>query len=141
MIAEDIMTPKPVTVTEKTSIGEALTLLSEQGIRHLPVVRAGDVIGILSDRDFNGVGLSLVQDVRSYDQLRVRLAQPVTKLMSGGVVSVGRDTDVSEIAELMLEEKLSAVPVVETGTLELVGIVSYLDILRAVQPLLDEVAG
>ena len=36
MIADDIMTAKPMTVTETVTIGEALTLLSEEGIRHLP---------------------------------------------------------------------------------------------------------
>lgn len=137
MIAEDIMTPRPVTVTEKVSIGDALNLLSEQGIRHLPVVRGGDLVGILSDRDFGGLGVAIISDAQGYDRLRARLAQPVTMLMTGGVVSVGRDAEIGEIVELMLDEKLSAVPVVETGTQELAGIVSYLDILRAAQPLLE----
>ncbi len=138
MIAEDIMTHKPLTVTEKVSIGEALALLGEAGVRHLPVVRGGDVIGILSDRDFSGLGIALVNDIRSYDSFRSRLAQPVSTLMTGGVVTVDRDADVTEIVDLMLEEKLSAVPVVESGTQELAGIVSYVDVLKVAQPLLEE---
>jgi CBS domain-containing protein len=137
MIAEDIMTRAPVTVTETVSIGDALSLLGERGIRHLPVVRGKEVVGILSDRDFTSLGVSLINDLASSDALRARLAQPVTKVMSGGVVSVDRDADVSEIVELMLEEKLSAVPVVESGTQTLAGIVSYLDILKVAQPLLE----
>jgi acetoin utilization protein AcuB len=137
MIAEDIMTREPLTVTETVSIGEALRVLSEAGIRHLPVVRGGDVVGILSDRDFTGLGLALVNDVERYDQLRARLSRPVSTLMSGSVVSVSREAPVSEIVELMLEEKLGAVPVVEGNTLELAGIVSYVDVLRAAQDLLD----
>src|SRR5262245_43266798 len=112
MIAEDIMTRGPVTVTETVSVGEALSVLGERGIRHLPVVRGGDVVGILSDRDFTSLGISMVNDLASVDNLRARLALPVAKLMTGGVLTVERDTDVGEIVELMLEEKLSAVPVV-----------------------------
>jgi len=138
MIAEDIMTKSPVTVTETVSIGEALRLLAEESIRHLPVVPKGDVVGILSDRDFRDLGVPILNDVAGYDRLRARLAQPVSTLMTGGVVSVNRDADVSEVVELMLEEKLSALPVVEDETQELVGIVSYVDVLRAVQPLLED---
>jgi CBS domain-containing protein len=137
MIAEEIMTSKPVTVTEEASIGEALAMLSEAGIRHLPVVRGGDVVGILSDRDFGNLGLSMVGDAYSYDRIRARLAQPVSALMTGGVITVGRDTDMTDVVELMVDEKLSAVPVVETGTQELAGVLSYVDVLRAALPLLQ----
>ena len=137
MIAEEIMTSKPVTVTEEASIGEALAILSEAGIRHLPVVRGGDVVGILSDRDFGNLGLSMVSDAYSYDRIRARLAQPVSALMTGGVITVGRDTEMTEVVELMVDEKLSAVPVVETGTQELAGVLSYVDVLRAALPLLQ----
>ena len=137
MIADDIMTRDPITVTEKVSIGEAKTTMSEQGIRHLPVVRGEDVVGILSDRDISGLGLSMVNDVESYDQLRARMSQPVTALMTGGVVTIDQDSTVSEVVELMLEEKLSAIPVVESGTQQLVGIVSYVDVLQAAQSLFD----
>jgi acetoin utilization protein AcuB len=138
MIADEIMTRKPVTVTEQASIGEALAMLSEAGIRHLPVVRGSDVVGILSDRDFGNLGVSMISDVYGYEQMRARLSQPVSALMTGGVVTVGRDSDMAEVVELMVEEKLSAVPVVETGTQELAGILSYVDVLRAALPLLQE---
>jgi acetoin utilization protein AcuB len=126
-----------VTVNERATIGEAWRLLTEGSIRHLPVVRDGDVVGILSDRDFRSLGISIVTDVQGYDRVRERLLAPVSALMTSGVVTTDRDADVSEIVDLMLEEKLSALPVVEEGTQSLVGIVSYIDVLRATQPLLS----
>src|SRR5688500_10179222 len=96
MLADDIMTRKPLTVTESVVIGEALTMLSEEGIRHLPVVRDVDVVGILSDRDFRNLGLSMVSDMYGYDQLRAQLSQPVSVLMTGGVVTVERDANLTE---------------------------------------------
>jgi acetoin utilization protein AcuB len=138
MTAEDIMTRDPVTVNERATIGEAWRLLAEGSIRHLPVVRDGDVVGILSDRDFRSLGVSLAADVESFDRVRERLLAPVSALMTSGVVTAGREADVSELVDLMLDETLSAVPVVEDGTQELVGIVSYIDVLRAAQPLFED---
>jgi acetoin utilization protein AcuB len=137
MNAEDIMTRDPVTVNERATIGEAWRLLAEASVRHLPVVRDGDVVGILSDRDFRSLGVSLVADMESFERVRERLLAPVSALMTSGVVTAGREDDVSELVDLMLDEKLSAVPVVEDGTQELVGIVSYIDVLRAAQPLFE----
>lgn len=137
MLAEDIMTRDPVTVTERVTIGEALNVLADQGIRHLPVVRGSEVVGILSDRDFTGLGVAIINDVQGYDQLRARLAQPVSTLMSGGVVTVSPDTEVVELVDLMVEEKLGALPVVGGEDDRLVGIVSYIDVLRATQALFE----
>ncbi len=47
----DVMTPKPVTVTVATSIEAALTLVTERGIRHLPVIDGDRLAGIVSIRD------------------------------------------------------------------------------------------
>ncbi len=138
MIADEVMTRDPITVDEQASISDALSLLADQGIRHLPVVRGGDVVGILSDRDFRGLGLEVVHDLASYERLRARLSQPVSTLMSSDVITIDRDAEAADIVEVMLEERLSALPVVQTGTRELAGIVSYLDLLRATQPLLED---
>ena len=58
-------------------------------------------------------------------QLDVR----VTELMTGNPVSVGPETDIDEVIEVMIDNRVGAVPVV-TGD-ELVGLVSYVDVLRA----------
>lgn len=135
MIAEELMTRDPMTVTESTSIAEAMNVLTEEGIRHLPVVRGSDVIGMLSDRDFAGIGASAAGHPEGVEQLRARLTQPVATLMTGGVMTVDADADVTDVIDMMLDEKLSAVPVVESGTTTLQGIVSYVDVLRALRPL------
>lgn len=137
MTAEDIMTSNPVTVSERTTIDEALRLMGERDIRHLPVVRGQDVIGIVSDRDFRSLGLSLVQDAATSQTLRARLRDQVGDLMAGGVVTVDTEATLKEIIGLLLDEKLSAVPVVSPGTTELVGIVSYVDVLRALEDEVD----
>jgi acetoin utilization protein AcuB len=137
MNADEIMTSDIVTVTTTTSIGEALRLLSDLTIRHLPVVEDGEVKGMLSDRDFRSLGLDTVNDMEHMDELTSRLSSPVSELMTGGVLTVDRGADVKEIIDLMVDEKVGAVPVIESDQGNLVGLVSYVDILRALRDNLD----
>jgi acetoin utilization protein AcuB len=137
MTAEEIMTEDVTTIDEGADVGAALEIMEEREIRHLPVVRGREVVGMLSDRDVRGLGLSMVHDLESLDRLQARLGAEVSSLMTGNVLTVNRVTDVKEIVDLLLEEKVSAVPVVEEDTNDLVGIVSYVDVLRAVGDALE----
>lgn len=131
MTAEELMTDDVTTVDETASLAAALEILSQLEIRHVPVVHDGEVTGMISDRDLRSLGLDIVTDLESLERIKARLQAPVSSLMTGGVVTVDRSTDVSEIIDLMLEEKVGAIPVVDEETNELVGIVSYVDVLRA----------
>ena len=138
MRASALMTTHPVTVTTKATIAEALALMRDLDIRHVPVVEQGALVGMLSDRDlaYLDVGASLT-DVGA-TRLRRELSTPVVKAMSSDVIYVEPETDVSEIVTLLLEHKIGAVPVVHPDTRAVVGIVSYIDVLRAVQDALEE---
>jgi CBS domain-containing protein len=46
-----VMTPLPVTVESDRSFGHALALMHEHGCRHVPVVEAGRVVGLVTARD------------------------------------------------------------------------------------------
>ena len=137
MTVEEIMTENVKTVRDTDSLGEAFELLAELDIRHLPVVRDDEVVGMLSDRDLRALGFNTVNDVESMDELRAALEGPVSNLMSGNVLTVGRSTDVVDVVDLMVTEKVGAVPVVDEGTSNLVGIVSYVDVLKAAREALS----
>jgi CBS domain-containing protein len=130
--ASEIMTEDVTTIDADASLADALQLLAEIEVRHLPVLDDGELVGMLSDRDVRSLGLH-VTDLESLDQLRTRTNAPVSDVMSGGVISIGPATEVSEIIDLMLEEKVGAVPVVDEESTELVGMVSYVDVLRALR--------
>ena len=137
MIAKDVMTPDPVTLTARATIEEAQDLVRERGIRHVPVVdQRGALIGMLSDRDLGYLDVGrLVGEPEP--AVRQRLATPVGQVMTRDPVSVGPEAGLDEVVELLIEGRFGAVPVVETGSLRVVGIVSYVDVLRAVQDLLE----
>jgi acetoin utilization protein AcuB len=137
MTARELMTPDPVTIAPGATIAEAWDLMRELDIRHLPVVEGEALVGMLSDRDLGvlEVGRQLIEE--GADALRQRLAQPVIQVMSTDVVAAEPDTDVSELLTLLLEHKVGAIPVVLADTQQIVGIVSYIDVLRALQDALE----
>lgn len=135
--ARDLMTRSPATVSPQTTIAEAWDVMRELDIRHVPVVENGALIGMLSDRDLARVGLLDRREPGGVESLRRKLGTPVIEVMSSDVVSIEPETDVSEIIGLLVEHKIGALPVVADGP-GVVGIVSYIDVLRAYRNRLDE---
>lgn len=133
MTADEIMTDDVTTIDETATLAQAVEIMEERGIRHLPVVRGSELVGMLSDRDLRGYGVSLVSDVETMERLQARLGAAVTNAMSSDVIRVRPSTDVGEIVDLLVEEHIHAVPVVDDDTDALVGIVSSADILRAMR--------
>jgi acetoin utilization protein AcuB len=130
MTARDFMTPGPVHLIRSATVGEALGLLRELDVRHLPIVdEDGEVVGMLSDRDLRGLGLPWEPTERTDGRFGIL----VSEVMSTDVLSVDADAAAHEIVDLMLEFKVGAVPVVDAEN-RLVGIVSYIDMLRWLQP-------
>ena len=124
MQAQDVMTPNPATVSPQTSVADVWDLMRQHAVRHMPVVERGVLVGIVSDRDLA-------------DGLRRELSTPVVKVMSSDVVDVDPDAELGEVVDLLVENRIGAVPVVRPETQELVGIVSYIDVLAAVRDLLE----
>jgi len=138
MIARDLMTPNPLTVTPQVSIAEAWDVMRELAVRHVPVVEDGVLVGMLSDRDLAQVSIARVLKPEEADALREELKTPIIEVMTSDVISVEPDTEVSEVIGLLLEHKIGALPVVEPGTREVLGIISYVDVLRALQDLVED---
>lgn len=135
--AQDLMTSNPVTVTPEASLAEVWDLMRDRGIRHVPVVDAGTLVGMLSDRDLAHLDLARLLTLEGAEALRRELSAPVVKVMTPDVVSVGPEAEMGEVVDLLLEHRVGAVPVVRPETGELIGIVSYVDVLRAVRDSLD----
>ena len=138
MLASDLMTPSPATVGPEASIGEAWDLMRQLDIRHLPVVDDGVLVGMLSDRDLTYLDLGRALATDGVEAVKRELARPVIEVMSSDVVCTDVEGELGEIVELLLEYKVGAIPVVRGETQELVGIVSYVDVLRMLQNVLAD---
>lgn len=137
MLVEEVMTRKPYVAFVRDSIRSVLAKLAEADVRHLPVTESGELVGIVSDRDLREVVPSALDVVERPSESARLLARPVSELMSTDVVSVSPGDDVVDAIDLMIEHRVGAVPVVQEGSTLLVGIVSYVDALRAARAILE----
>ena len=138
MSAQDLMTPNPVTVTSHATVAEVWDLMRERGIRHVPVIDGDAVIGMLSDRDLAHFDVGRLITVEGAEALRRELSTPIVKLMSADPITVEPEAGLGEVIDLLLEHRVGAVPVVRPETGQLIGIVSYVDVLEALRDSLDD---
>jgi len=130
LTAHDLMTEDPVTIPMMAKVGQAMRLLHSLDVRHLPVVdEDGSLVGMLSDRDLRGLAIPDVAGGEYVGTIETALDAPVSSIMTSDVISVDVEADAAEIIDLMIDRKIGAVPVVD-GDGALVGIVSYVDLLR-----------
>ncbi len=121
MRAKNAMTRRVVVVGPDTSVVKAWELMVTLRIRHLPVVREGLLLGILSDRD---VLLHASVKGESIEAPAI----PVAEVMSPFPFVCEPSTHVADIVRTMTEEKIDAMPVLDSEE-RLVGLVTSTDLL------------
>jgi CBS domain-containing protein len=137
--AEDVMTRNPVTMDITGTVQDAADLMFAAEVRHIPVVEHGTLVGMISDRDLRSYMLPRSERIFRADEEHGRMAVSVSAVMPSDVVTVRPDTPVAELLDILLEENIGAVPVLAPDTGDLVGMVSYIDVLRAVRPFFHRV--
>jgi len=133
MKAEEIMTPRPQYIEANRSIREALEKMLEFDVRHLPVLRDSELVGMISDRDVRDFALPLTEEFDDLGDIHARLSSNVTEVMRTDLVTVSPQGDLAELVDLFIDEKLDAVAVVDPIEDGLIGIISYIDILKGVR--------
>jgi len=124
----DAMTAFPCTIPPDARLLDAVTLMVDHHVRHLPVVDdTSTVVGVLSERDVR----TAIGDPLLYVESRPRTAAQylVRDLMSRPAVTVPFDRPLVEVARTFADEKLGAVMVSDRFG-ALIGILSYVDVLR-----------
>ncbi len=130
MEVSEIMTPNPERAEVTDTVRDALLKLMELDVRHLPIVDQTELVGMLSDRDLREFVIPMASDLEMVNTSDARFEHPISNLMKGDVISVHPETDVTEVIELMIDHRIGAVPVVQPSAGVLVGIVSYIDVIR-----------
>jgi acetoin utilization protein AcuB len=133
MNASTLMTTAVVTATPKDTVRKALRLLEDGDIRHLPIVEGKRLVGLVSDRDLREYRLPLLEEIDDPDYADDLLDTPLSELMSGDILCLDADESLATGVDLMIEYGIGAIPVVDRDKDELVGILSYVDVLKAVR--------
>jgi acetoin utilization protein AcuB len=126
------MTTDVVTVDEDTSMMKASIIMKEKKIRCLPVVNAiGELVGIVSDRDLRDAAPSKATTLDVYELNYLLSSIKIKDLMTTNLVYVRPDETVEFAAILLLENKVSSLPVINNNG-DLVGIITQTDIFKVV---------
>lgn len=124
-IMKDLMTTGLITIEEDADFRDAEQIMKDKRIRHLPVMRQGVLVGILSDRD-----VRLAQGFApSIDEII-----HVKDICTPSPLTVGPTATLAEIGNIMLNKKIGCVLITERGKLE--GIFTEFDAIRTMMLLL-----
>jgi acetoin utilization protein AcuB len=111
MLVVERMAKDPVTCTGEVTVKEALEIIKEHKLRHLPVMDENDtLVGIVSEKDL----------------LRANRSDPVQAVMTQDVVIVTEYTALEEAARIMADHRISSLPVMRNG--KLVGMITETDL-------------
>jgi acetoin utilization protein AcuB len=114
----EIMNQEPITIPPKTPVGQALKLMQQHHIRHLPVIEDDLMVGWISARTLREVLLASMLEVITVGDVMVQAP-----------ISVTPDTSVEEAARLVHEHSIGGLPVLEGD--KLVGVLTVNDLLSA----------
>ena len=132
----DVMTENPLTVDASDTLEQVEELLEEHRIRQLPVVEGTELVGIITDRDIR----PFLRDryLGSPEEQERVMKTKVASVMSPKPITLSPTDDLKEAIELLIEEKVGGIPVVDEDGRAVVGIVTYVDVLRCFLEWLQE---
>jgi acetoin utilization protein AcuB len=129
MLVKDWMTKEPLVVSPKTSVEEAIRIMREHRVRHLPVIKGGDtLVGIVTQTDLLHASPSPATSLSMWEINFLLAKMQVRDAMTTEVVVVDEECPLEEAALVMAEHKFGCLPVVRGK--RLVGIITETDLFN-----------
>jgi acetoin utilization protein AcuB len=125
------MTPSPLTIRFDQTLSEAARVMGENAVRHLPVLRDGAIVGVLSDRD-----IAIVESLGAVRPDAIRVAEAMTP----GPYCVLPDMLLGRVVTMMARHKYGCAIVTEEPGNRVLGVFTVTDGLRLLDRLLGEAA-
>ncbi|MDQ3912352.1 MAG: CBS and ACT domain-containing protein [Actinomycetota bacterium] len=125
LLVRDSMTRDVMTLSPQTTAAEALALCREKGIRHLPIMEEGRLVGIVSDRDLRSATPALGDPARAEALQQIRIEDAMIR----DVLTAHPEDPIEQAANTMREKKVGCLPVLEAD--DLVGILTSSDVMEA----------
>jgi acetoin utilization protein AcuB len=129
MLVKNWMSKPVITIDVKSSMQEAINLLKKNSIRILPVMDRKKLVGIITDRDLKRSSASDATSLDKHELLYILSKVTVKDIMTKNPICVTPDYTIEETARILMDHKISGVPVVGANG-EVVGIITQSDLCR-----------
>ncbi len=129
-LVREWMTTAPIVAAPDMTLPDALRIMKRHNIRRLPVCQDGKLVGIVTRGDLRGAQPSEATTLSVFELNYLVGRMTLDRIMTPDPVTVSPDTTISAAANIMLQRKISGLPVMEAGNL--VGIITESDIFRLV---------
>jgi len=135
LLVSDYMTENPITLEPEEPLMRALEIIRLRGVRRLPVAVGGMLVGLITEGDIKRAEPSTLTDSQE-EFSRVMEGTPISRIMISKPITTTADTPLLEAAEIMLNTKYGALPVLAGG--RVIGILTDNDLTRALVDVLRE---
>ncbi|MCH8553936.1 MAG: CBS domain-containing protein [Schleiferiaceae bacterium] len=123
-----IMTKQLVTVSKADDLREVKRLMAKHKIRHVPVIDAGKLVGMISKTDLNRLSMDEMLDDQETADAALFEMLSIDQVMASNLVSIAANNTLEEAAAILGKNEFHALPVVDGQNI--VGIVTSTDIIR-----------
>jgi CBS domain-containing protein len=124
----DIMGEKLVTISADDSLSTVEDIMTLGGVRHMAVVRGGQLVGVVSERDLLRASLSNRSSFGTDERRAFLHAVEIARVMSAPPIVIEAGSTPEEAALVMAERRIGCLPVLDEGVL--VGLLTETDLLR-----------
>ncbi len=129
MLVGNRMIKPVITISPDTSLEDAMVLMEKEHIRRLPVVdKSGGLVGIVTESDLIKASPSKATLLDKWEVKSMMSTLPVEKIMTRKVITLGKDELLEEAARIMVDKKVSGLPVVCDN--KVVGMLTETDIFK-----------
>ena len=129
MLVKHYMSRNVVTIDADDSMQHAISLMKEHNISMLPVLKKGELVGIVSDGDLKRASASDATTLDVHEILYLISKIKIKDIMTKTPVTVHPDCTTEETAQILVEKKISGVPVVDSAD-NIVGIITRDDLFN-----------
>ena len=126
----EVMDPAVVAVGVGDRLLTVEDIMTLGGVRHMPVVKAGRLVGVVSERDLLWASPSNLMDRESSDRRAFLSSVEVSRVMSSPAIVIDAKASLRDAARMMLDHRIGCLPVVDDKG-QLRGMLSAVSLLEA----------
>jgi len=130
-LVQDWMSTEVVTIVPNAPLIEAHRLMTDNDIRRLPVLKNDRLVGIVTRGDVRGAEPSQASSLSIWEINYLLAKLEIAEIMTKNPLTASPEMTIGEVANIMLENKISGLPVVDE-TDKVVGVITESDIFRMI---------